>query len=365
MSRQCRSRVLVIGPELILGWTESTARALEELGCAVRTVYYNRSAVRQGIGGLRRWCAKRLDWQLPGTPPFVQELVARWICARQHREMIGAAQLFRPDLVLILKGESLRPATLWELKGSTGATIAAWWVDHPFMNAETRRSWHHVPGCVPVYDHCFVFDRSYEEPLRAAGGRSISFLPCAADQGVYRPQAVTDDERARYGTLVSLVGVYSGHRARIVETVSRETGLGVWGPRWREFLAARNGGHTQVFRGESLLPAEACKVYNAGAVNLNTHHLQSRRGGLNTRAFEIPAAGAFELTDYVPEMESLLEPGREVAVYRSPEEAADLARFYVKAEDQRRRIAEAGYRRVLAEHTYRHRMQTLLEVVAK
>lgn len=81
-------------------------------------------------------------------------------------------------------------------------------------------------------------------------------------------------------------------------------------------------------------------MYNASPVNLNTHHHQSRDGGANTRAFEILAAGAFELTDHVPGMEALLEPGREVAVYRSPE--------------------EAGHRRVLAEHTYRHRMQTLL-----
>lgn len=359
-------RILLIGPELILQWTDSVARALKGVGCSVETVFYNRlSRRRSDIGERRPSFVRRIRRMFPDFPPVLLERYAGWRAAWASRAVLEAARRFKPDLVLVLKGESLRPGALRRIKAETDATVAVWWVDHPFMNAETRRSWHHVPGCVPVYDHCFVFDRSYEEPLRAAGGRSISFLPCAADQGLYRPQAVTDDERARYGTLVSLVGVYSGHRARIVEAVSLETGLGVWGPRWREFLAARNGGHTQVFRGESLLPAEACKVYNAGAVNLNTHHLQSRRGGLNTRAFEIPAAGAFELTDYVPEMESLLEPGREVAVYRSPEEAADLARFYVKAEDQRRRIAEAGYRRVLAEHTYRHRMQTLLEVVAK
>lgn len=279
--------------------------------------------------------------------------------------MVRTAREFRPDLVLVLKGESVHPATLAKLKASTGAGLAVWWVDHPFMNAETGQRWRYVPDCTPLFDHCFVFDRSYEASLREAGARATSFLPCAADPGIFKPLTLTTVDHRTYGASVSLVGVYSGHRARIVEAVSRETGLGVWGPRWREFLAARNGGYAQVFRGESLLPAEVCMVYNAGAVNLNTHHLQSRRGGLNTRSFEIPAAGAFELTDYVPEMESLLEPGREVAVYRSPEEAADLARFYVKAEDQRRRIAEAGYRRVLAEHTYRHRMEALLEVVAK
>ena len=360
--RSC-TKVLVVGPELILQWTESTTRALESLGCRVRCHFYNRSGLRSRIKRLRQAVSHGVGLALPAFPqPLLQWYGAR-LAVRSAPSLVDEAKAFQPDVVLILKGESLQASTLQQLKAKTRATLAVWWVDHPFMNAETRRTWRYVPDCIPLYDHCFVFDHEYEEPLRAAGARSVSFLPCAADPEVYRPQALTDVDRARYGTSVNLIGVYSEQRARIVEALSREPGLGLWGPGWRSFLAGRCGGDTQAFHGESLLPAEACKVYNAGAVNLNTHHPQTRRGGLNTRSFEIPAAGGFELTDYVPEMESLLEPGREVVVYRSPEEARNLAQHYVKVEDERRRIAEAGHRRVLAEHTYRHRMQTLLKLV--
>lgn len=357
-------RVLLIGPELILRWTESTARALESFGCPVKTLLYNSSPVRRGVGGLRRFLTERAGIRLGEAPPRVQEGYARWLQVRRRRAMVRTAREFRPDLVLVLKGESVHPATLAKLKASTGAGLVVWWVDHPFMNAETGQRWRYVPDCTPLFDHCFVFDRSYEASLREAGARATSFLPCAADPGIFKPLTLTTVDHRTYGASVSLVGVYSERRGQVISALCKEPGLGVWGPGWHQFFRTMNGAAPQV-RGEGLVPEEACKVYNAGAINLNTHHLQSRRGGLNTRSFEIPAAGAFELTDYVPDMESLLEPGREVAVYRSPEEAADLARFYVKAEDQRRRIAEAGYRRVLAEHTYRHRMEALLEVVAK
>ncbi|TAJ22919.1 MAG: glycosyltransferase family 1 protein [Nitrospirae bacterium] len=164
---------------------------------------------------------------------------------------------------------------------------------------------------------------------------------------------------------MSLIGVYTESRARIVEALCGVPGLRIWGPGWEQFLAGREGRDPQAFRGQGLSPADACKVYNASLVNLNTHHHQSRDAGVNTRAFEILAAGAFELTDHVPGMEAFLDPGREVAVYRTSEEATELARYYAKADEERRRLAGAGHKRVLAEHTYRHRMQTLLDAVVR
>jgi len=358
-------RVLVIGPELVQQWTESVVRALVYLGCTVRAHFYNRSAFRTGVKRFRMAVLRNVGMRLFAIPqPLLQWYEAR-LAAQSVGTLLAEAEVFRPDLVLVLKGEALQASTLKRLKAVTGATLAVWWVDHPFMNAETRRPWPAVTACIPRFDSCFIFDRSYEGPLREAGARDVHFLPCAADPELFRPAALTHEDRAAYGTVVSLVGVHMESRARIVKALCGIPGLGIWGPGWDRCLADRPALIRQVVRGQSLSPEEACKVYNASLVNLNTHHGQSCDGGLNTRAFEILAAGGFELSDAVPGMETLLEPGRDLAVYRTPEEAADLARYYAKAEDERARLAEAGRRRVLAQHTYRHRMETLLNVVAR
>lgn len=68
---------------------------------------------------------------------------------RSARSLVEEAKAFQPDLVLILKGESLRASTLEQLKAKTRATLAVWWVDHPFMNVETRRPWTEIPASVP------------------------------------------------------------------------------------------------------------------------------------------------------------------------------------------------------------------------
>lgn len=89
------------------------------------------------------------------------------------------------------------------------------------MNAETRRPWSEMPASVPLYDHCFIFDQSYETELRAAGAQAVHFLPCAADPDLYKPFALTTRDRVSYEAAVSLIGVYAESRAAVVSSLAR------------------------------------------------------------------------------------------------------------------------------------------------
>jgi spore maturation protein CgeB len=84
------------------------------------------------------------------------------------------------------------------------------------------------------------------------------------------------------------------------------------------------------------------------------------KDGLNQRVFDVPAAGAFLLTDY---KESLLDLFREdeVAVFRDPEEAQTKLQYYGQHPEERRAIANRARERVLEEHTFMHRVRTILE----
>ena len=65
------------------------------------------------------------------------------------------------------------------------------------------------------------------------------------------------------------------------------------------------------------------------------------------------------LTDYREQVENLFEPGREIVCYRSPEEAADLARYYLARPEARHAVAAAARKRILGEHSYEHRVRAL------
>ena len=99
--------------------------------------------------------------------------------------------------------------------------------------------------------------------------------------------------------------------------------------------------------------------YNLTEVNFNATSLQMKTG-LNQRVFDVPACGRFLLTDQRDQLDQLFEPGQETAVYHSPEEARELAVFYRDHPEARKKIAAAAHQRVMAEHTYRHRLSELV-----
>ncbi len=242
----------------------------------------------------------------------------------------------------MLWGNTLSPELLRTLKKESGAMLATWWVDDPFR--------HRAEKLIPLYDFFFIFDRSYIPALQKAGGQNVRFLPCACDESVYYPRRLTRREQARYASDVAWVAWYYPDRGRIAQALDG-IDLKIWGRDWPGRRAQED---------RFVKDATAAKIYSAAKIGLNSHSDQTRQGGLNTRSFELLAAGAFELTDAVEGMEELLEPGTQVAVYRSSQEAGELARHYLKRHGERERMARAGRERVLSQHTYLHRMKTLL-----
>ncbi len=104
--------------------------------------------------------------------------------------------------------------------------------------------------------------------------------------------------------------------------------------------------------------------YNVSEISFNITSTQMRNS-VNQRVFDVPASGGFLLTDYKQQLEGLMKIGEEIACYRDKEEIPELIRFYLKHERQRKNIVEQGRKRVLAEHTYVHRLKELCGYMKK
>ena len=107
---------------------------------------------------------------------------------------------------------------------------------------------------------------------------------------------------------------------------------------------------------------QLASFYQASQVNLNITSAQMKTG-LNQRVFDVPAAGAFLLTDKREQLFELFEPGREVITYADPAEARHLADWYLKNPAAGKKIAEAAHQRVMRCHLYRHRLTRLWNLI--
>jgi spore maturation protein CgeB len=124
---------------------------------------------------------------------------------------------------------------------------------------------------------------------------------------------------------------------------------------WADFhLAAAVGGPLDYYR-------ELAEFYRTTAVNLNVTSAQMKTG-LNQRVFDAPAAGGFLLTDSRAQLAKLFAPDEFVA-YDGPAEAKALTAEWLKRPQERQKIVERAQARILGEHVYARRLETIFRRV--
>lgn len=135
-------------------------------------------------------------------------------------------------------------------------------------------------------------------------------------------------------------------------------GLHVFGPNeWLPLLGDRYRDRHHGLIGYNDLP----DCYATAGINLNFHSLQCPTA-LNSRDFDVPAAGGFLLSDWVEDFEKgYLLDNEHLCVARNPEDFVQKAEYYLSHEEDRRSLAESGHEWVLQRHTFLHRAQFLLK----
>lgn len=100
-------------------------------------------------------------------------------------------------------------------------------------------------------------------------------------------------------------------------------------------------------------------------VTLNRHINVAENNANNMRLYEATGVGALLITDRKDNLGELFEVGKEVVAYSSPEEAAELIRYYIAHPEEAQAIARAGQARTLRDHTYQRRMEELVPVLER
>ena len=193
-------------------------------------------------------------------------------------------------------------------------------------------------------------DGEHDQQFRTPGGlmQVVDWLPHAAE-----PQAYPHTVQAQKFD-VCFIGHLSDepnvHGMSRVETLDRV---------FRAFSNFYFGTRSPQKPGANMFE-DAARRFNQSRIVLN----HAVRDDLNMRFFEVLCSGAFLLTTRLPDAESLgLREGEHYAAYASYDEAIEKINHYLNHPEERERIARAGHEAVMAAHTYRHRVRTMLETV--
>jgi spore maturation protein CgeB len=183
------------------------------------------------------------------------------------------------------------------------------------------------------------------------------YLPFGCNTLVYNPMLQVPGEiTERYSCQVSFVGNFTEFRQEYLSRLGNGMPLNIYGRGWHR--SKLNGLYKGILEDERHL----YPLYRSSRINLWLRGSPDH-DSINMRQLEIVGSKGFLLTHSSRQIEEFFEPGQEVATYSDPEELREKISYYLRHEEQRQRIAENGYRKVRASHTYVHRAKRLLDIL--
>jgi spore maturation protein CgeB len=259
------------------------------------------------------------------------------------------------DILLSMALAPVSPEALRAIR-SSGVITAIWFVEDYLRFTY----WQQYAQC---YDYVFTIQKgACFDAFKGAGIDNVIYLPCACDPQLHRPLELTVEEKERFGSPVSFVGAgYHNRRSMFLHLA--DLPFRIWGTEWP---AARPFDRLVAEEGRRVTPEEYVRIFNATDINLNLHSCPERDGVdpggdfVNPRTFELAACGAFQLVDARVHLPECFEIGKEIVVFRNLEELRTQIHYFLEHEKERKEIAQRARARALSEHTYEHRMRTML-----
>lgn len=341
---ETRLRILVVlpmyGGSLPIG--RYCAKALESMGHSVRV--FEAPVFHSAFTGLK---------QLDIAPEHVSSLEHSFL------QVVGQAiwahvQTLEPHLVLALAQAPMSKVLLQRLRRQ-GIRTAMWFVED-YMVFDYWRYY------APLYDIFAIIQKQpFMAELQSLGQKNVLYLPMAALPDFHAPQNLSPQDEKEYGATIGFLGAgYPNRRLAFRPLAGKD--FKIWGSDWEgESLLRANIQRN----GARINENESVKIYNATQININLHSslqvekLVSQGDFVNPRTFELAAMGAFQIVDKRALMDELFADD-ELATFSSIEEFYQKIEFFTAHKEERLNFCRKGRARVLAEHTYAHRMHSLL-----
>jgi spore maturation protein CgeB len=105
-------------------------------------------------------------------------------------------------------------------------------------------------------------------------------------------------------------------------------------------------------------------LYQRAKIGINIHNRGKYTVG-NFRMFDLPANGVMQISDGNQYLNEFFKVGEEIIDYVKLDDLLDKIRYYLEHENERKRIAINGYRRVMKVHRMNKRMLQAGELIKR
>lgn len=262
------------------------------------------------------------------------------VVRKVNKLLLAKAREKKPDLVFLYTTRVVYPTTIKKIR-SYGAKIFMYNNDNPYAPYFPKYFWRNYIGGLKYADKGFVYRQQNVKDYQNSGCADVELLRSyyiksrnypLENVGVSTPDVVflghhEKDERCEY----------------IKALLDNGIKVGVMKKNWEDFEPENpllvKLADTHKYYNEMLNSAKIAIVF-LSKINLDTY---------TRRCFEIPATKTLMVAPYTEEIAAMYEEGREVVFYRSKQEFVEKIQYYLEHEEEREKIAIAGYERLVRE----------------
>ena len=261
-----------------------------------------------------------------------------------NKEIIERITVCDYDVVWIDKGIVVYPETLKQIRRlSPDTKIVSYSPDN--MALRHNQSQQYLE-CVPLYDY-IITNKSYIiEDMKKMGAKNVTFVNNSYSEDFHKPYELTEEERKKLGGDVGFIGFWEEERCKsILYLVDHGVKVKVFGDaKWNKYT---NYSPNLTIMGRFLGDEDYCKSLHAFRISL-CFLRKMNYDTQTTRSVEIPACGGFMMAKRTDEHLSLFEEDKEAVYFSSNEELLEKCLYYLKNENIRKKIAEAGRERCVS-----------------
>ena len=318
-------KVLFVTPHYSY-FTQPVTQALKQLGFEVKIFDYYKPNLTSRLVGLAN------NFKLVSSH-HLSTLI--------NQSLIRVVDKFKPNYLLVIKGENLIPRTLEAISHQGTVTInwyPDWWI-----------AWDWLEDHAPAYDWFFSACKDTHQKLKTIGVNS-HYLALAGFPARSKP-------------VQKIYPVsFSGEHSHIRETYFRaiqDLGLHIWGYHGWQHSSLSHLAHGPV----SVATAHRIISQSHLTVNLLAQTGRNRPNGINVRTFETTSLGTCLLVKNYPLLKQYFKLGKEIITFTTSQDLRRQVKYYLNHPRERQTIALAGFRRTQKDHTFIHRLQHMFTIV--
>lgn len=262
----------------------------------------------------------------------------------ENKKILNVVAKNNYDIIWIDKGITIRPETLKRIKRiQPNCVLVSYSPDNMVLRHNQSQNY---LACIPLYDIHFTTKSYIVDELMQLGAKKVVFTNQSYDEDFHYPREITDSDVKRIGGEVGFVGTWEEARMNSILYLSRK-GIPVRVFGTKEWQQCKNDNPNLTIEDHGLYSddyAKSFKCFKISLCFLRKMNLDQQ----TSRTMEIPACGGFMLAERTDEHLSLFTEGKEAAYFSSDEELYQKCRYYLMHNDERQKIAKAGYNRAVA-----------------